>query len=880
MRRKGRTFQWPWREQGQIQSEVDEEIEFHLEMRTQELIAQGIDPLRARDQAEEEFGNLSAARHDLASLDVRVERERRRVEWLGEFLQDFRFGLRTLRTHPGFTLVTLLTLALGVGVNNSIFSVVNGVLFKPLPFFEEEQLVSVWPRKGLQKAEYEILEENSSYYESLSLYQSAVGFSLAADGRAERLVGAYVSGDLFQTLGVTPLLGRALQKADQEPGATPVVVLGESLWKRAFGGRSDILSSHIELEGISRTIVGVMPADFSFPQRETEIWVPLTIDPGNAGDYWGTWGGFVVGRLRTGRTPLQAQAELRVLSRRMRLENPLWTPLEEYGQEARVEALRSQLVGEVRPLLMLLLGAVFFVLLVACANVGNLLLAKGLSRQREWALRGALGASRARLIRQVLTESLVLGLGAGILGFGLATAGQAGLHGLLPPDLPRVQEVDIDYAVFFFSLAIALLTGILAGLVPALRVGRSDLRAQLVEGGRGTRGPARRGLSRSLVAGEIALAVMLVSCAVLLAQSFLHLWETDTGFRREEVVRAVISPPLSKYQDPQKQRAFYQELLARLEPVSGLEGLAVASQVPFDNRVQRAAIFIEGVTENPNVLPMFDLQGVTPGYFRVMGIPLVKGRAFDSSDRAGAPRVAIIDQRAAERFWPGKDPIGERLGRPWLNESVPIVGVVGSVRNQSLSGEERPALYFPFLQYPSIEARLVVHSRLGPDTLAPIIRAAVEEIDPETPVSRIHSNREAIEATLGKPGLAALLLLSFSLLALLLGGIGIYGIVAYSVRQRRAEIGVRMALGANSADVTRLLLREGFWMSGAGIVLGLLGVLACSPLLQGLLFGVEGHDPMSLVESVLVLAAVSLLACYLPARRALHINPLEALRQD
>ncbi len=876
----GRTFRWPWRERSEIQREVDEEIRFHLEMRTQELLEQGLEVSRAKELAEREFGSLSLARRTLASMDLRLQRERRRLEWIRELSQDVGFAIRTLRLNPTLTLLTLLTLALGVGVNSSIFSVVNSVLFTPLPFLEEDQLVSVWPEKGLQKAEYQLLKRTGQHYRSLSLYQAGSGFSLTSGGESARLTGALVSGDLFETLPIVPLMGRTLQPTDQLPGAAPVVLIAENLWRTQFGRRSDILSIEVELDGRKRSIVGVLPTEFSFPQSGTEIWVPLTFNPGDGGDYWGNWGGYAVGRLLKGKTPQQAEQELRSLAQQMRLQNPLWTPLEDYGRHASVVNLRSQMVGDVRPLLLLVLGAVVFVLLVACANVGNLLLAKGLSRQRELALRAALGASRGRLVRQLLTESLVLGLGAGFLGFLFVWLGETALLRLLPADLPRSHEISIDYRVFMFTLTIALATGILAGLLPALRVVRSDLHGRLLEGGRSGVAQSRSRLSRPLVAIEISLAVMLVSCAGLLSHSFLNLWETDTGFRRRHTIRAVVSPPELKYQSPEKQRRFYARLLTRLREVAGVNGVALSSQVPFDSRIQRAAIFIEGVTENPNDLPMFDLQHVSANYFEVMGIPLLRGRVFAAEDRAGAPAVAIIDEGAARAFFAGVNPIGKRLGRPWLKEQIPIVGVVGSVRNHSLAGAEHPAIYLSIVQTPAIEARLVLKTELDPDDLAPTLRSLVTSLDPEVPLSRIHTHQEAIEATLGKPGLAALLLLSFSLLALLLGGIGIYGIVSYSVSQRTSEIGVRMALGASAGDVTRMFLREALLMSGVGILLGIVGSLALSPLLEGFLYGIEGHDARTLGQGILVLSLVSLLAGYLPARKAVRLDPLQALRQE
>ncbi|HEU4631144.1 MAG TPA: ABC transporter permease [Gemmatimonadaceae bacterium] len=879
MSRFRRLFRWPWRTAAQVRADVDAELRFHLEERARDLEREGLSATGAARRARAEFGDVEAARARLGEEGVRFERRTRRLGWLGELRQDVRFGWRALRRRPGFLLVAVLTLALGVGANTTIFALVDGVLLRQLPYPEPERLVAVWPQHWFSAGEYVGFRDRTHSFARVASYRPGVGVSLSGEGAPERLEGALVSATLFATLGVDAALGRTIAAGEDEPGRDAVVVIGDALWRRRFGADPEIIGRTIRLDGQSRTVVGVMPPGFHFPSGTTQLWLPMHIDPAQPGDLWGYGGNSILARLAPGVTPAQAAADVLGIARRLRLENPLWTPDSAgYLADADVVPLRAQLVGDVRRMLLILLGAAGLVLLIACANVANLLLARGLERERELTIRAALGAGRGRLARQLLTESLLLALLGGTAGMLVAAGSLRALVPLLPADTPRLAEVGLDLRVLGAALVAALVTGGAFGLAPALRLARPDAGGTL--GARGAAGGARRHLLSTLVVGEMALAVVLVTGAGLLLKSFWRLSQVDPGFRTEHVLSARVSPPADQFREPARRAALHAAVLDRVRTLPGVTAAAVTSQLPFDQENTSGPVAIPGVTLNPNDLPLFEQRRVSPEYLRALGLRLVRGRGFTEADRAGAQLVALVDERAARQFWPDDDPIGKTVGFPWFDRWMTVVGIVSSVKNNDLRAEGQPALYIPFAQDPQVDAVLVVRTTGDPAAIAGQLRGLVAGVDADVPVSHIRTLDELVSASMARPRLTTLLLGAFAALALLLGAVGLYGVVAYQVSQRTQEIGVRVALGARTGTVLGMVLRQGLALALLGAGVGLAAALVVARLLRGFLYDVSATDPWTFATVPLVLAAVAVLATLVPARRAARVDPVRALRGE
>jgi predicted permease len=856
--------------------ELDEELNFHLEMEAAANRGHGMSPEEARRAALLSFGGVERTKEEVRDAwGVRV---------LEELAADLRYAWRTLRKSPSFAWMAVLTLALGIGANTAMFSVVNGVLLRPLPYPQPERLLSLFPDAAIPHGGLEILRERARSYDHLAAFGFPAAISLTGSGEPERLVGLEVTPDLFATLGVGAEIGRPLQPSEEGAGRDRVVVLSHGLWERRFGASPAVVGSMITLGGVDRLVIGVMPRSFNFPSSQVDLWIPAPFAPNDIGVHWaGSWL-HPVGRLRPGVTAARAAAEVHALVPAVRNGFP-WHMPADWNADATAIPLKDSIVGDVRKMLLVLLGAVGLVLLVACVNVGNLLLARAAARQREVGLRAALGAGRGRLIRQLLTESLLLSLLGAAAGLLLAWLAIPLLTSLLPADMPRLEIVGIDARVLAFTLALATVTGVAFGLAPAFRTFRPDAYRELREGGGSGESRRRWRLVGGLVAAEIALAVTLVIGALLLVQSLWKLLDVDPGFRKEQILSAAVSPSEVRYADDVQRAAFYEELLRQSRTLPGARAVAVASGMPFGGGANGSVFLIEGHPA-PGVggaeWPMADASVVvSPEYFHALGIPLLKGRLFTAADDATAPKVALVSRKLAETYWPGEDVIGKRLqfpGRdqPWWT----VAGVVGDVKWSRLSLQAGSGLYLPLSQGPTGSMRMIVRTTAAPDEVAASLQRTVKAIDRNTPISNVRTMEQLLAASVAQPRSIMRLLALFAGIGLALGAIGIYGVISYAVSQRTREIGIRMALGAQTGTVLRLVLWQGAALAALGIALGLPLALATTRVLQSLLFGVSATDPLTFIIVPLLLAAVALFASYLPARRAAGVDPTTAIRME
>jgi putative ABC transport system permease protein len=806
---------------------------------------------------------------------------------MGTLLQDLRYGARMLMKKPGFTLIAVLTLALGIGANTAIFSVVNAVLLRPLPFVDDEQLVMIWgklPSAGIQRLftsvpEYLDYRERTTAFAQVGMY-GGTDFTLTGSGDAERLNGALVSANLLSLLGVNPLFGRHFLAEENEPERARVVILSYGLWQRRFGGDTKLVGQEITLNGTNRTVVGIMPPSFHFPDDETEIWQPVDITAARRNERYSRWL-TTVARLKPGVTMAQAQADLDTLAGNLRRDYP-----KNYGENSgwaiNLFSLRDELAGEVRNALPILLAVVGCVLLIACANVANLLLARATTRQREMAVRTALGAGRGRLIRQLLTESLLLALASGALGIFLAWWSNDYLIKLGPKELSSSGPVGMDLGVLLFTALVALLTAVLFGLAPAWQASKLNLNDALKEGGRNA--SAGRGRLRNLlVIGEIAVALTLLVGAGLTLKSFYRLLQVDPGFDPANVLtmRLALSP--TQYTEGGQQRAFYEQVLSQIEALPGVQAAGAVHNLPLGGGGNTRNFSIEGQPEpSLNV----DFYQATPHYFQAMGMRVASGRFFTPNDREDQPGVAIVNETLARRFFRDQDPLGKRikLGNPtgpfsWLS----IVGVVRDVKQNGLEEETKPALYISFLQPPLPGWKfqfmfLTVRTQSDPLSMTAALRSAVQALDQNQPIYRVATMEQLLARSLAARKFSLLLMMLFAALALLLSVIGLYSVLAYAVTQRTREIGVRMALGAQTNDVLRLVVKQGMALTLIGVTVGLGVAFALTRLMKSLLFGVEPTDPLTFSVIALLLIAVALLACWIPARRATKVDPMIALR--
>ncbi len=864
------------------QSELEEELASHLKMSQQDRQDRGESPQQAAQSARREFGNVALVEH--------VTRDQWRGRWFEEFLQDLRFAIRTLRKNPGFATIAVLTLVLGIGANTAIFSIVNGVLLRRLPFPDSARLVGT--TTYYPKGAFVLMRDQSQTMDVIA--NSNAEFNLTGTDLPVRLTGTSVSANWFQVLGSQAAIGRTFQNGEDQPGNDNVVVLSHSLWERRFGSDPNIIGRSIVLEGESRRVVGVMSADFRYPSPKTELWVPLRLDPRKTREYWGDSYMPITARLRPGATLEQARTEMATLRPNI-LAAFAWPIPADSWVKSQLVPLQESIVGDVRPTLLVLLSAVGLLLLIACANVANLLLARSAARQREIALRTALGASRWRIARQFVSESVLIAVIGGALGLLVAGYGLSILKATLPADMPRLADVTVDSRVFVFTAVLSILAGILFGLAPALGATRLDPNKALKTGGdRGVAYGSTR-MSQTLVIAEVAISVVLVIGAGLLVKSLWNLSHSNPGFRPEAVMTARITPNQAFCQAAGRCQTFYSDLLQQVRSLPGVKNVAAVNGLPLSALGENFPSDVEGVVRPAGAdVPIIFERVITSDYLRVMQIPLLQGRNFVDSDSAqNAQRVALITKSAAERFWPGQDPIGKHFKAHWMNEWWTVVGVVGDVRELNMTrnlpdwidGE----VYTPYgphaIQGAGPEAApaamtLVVLTSGDQPQLAGELQKIVSGLQGDVPVTQVELLHEWVQEAVSGPRSTASLFAIFATLALALGAIGIYGVISYSVSQRTREVGIRMALGARRTEVLRLVVGQGTRLALIGVAAGLAGALALTRLMASLLYGVRTTDPLTYVAVALLLMIVAVVASYLPARRAMQVDPIIALRYE
>ena len=807
-------------------------------------------------------------------------------------MQTIRNTFRSWRRTPVLAVSALLTLSLGVGFNAAVFSVVHAVLFRPLPYPASERLVELFevePVRGPLRASvlnYVSWAERTKTFEALAAFNGA-SFNVAGDSQAERVNGAVLTASMFRVLAVAPLAGRALRPDDERAGSRRVALIAQSFWQRRYGSDPSIIGRTVPLNGELYEIVGVVPDTFRDIGRSRvssatspQIFVPLTIDA--ARENRGNRVMRIVGRLRPGVSIEQARDEIRGIAAALGSE----FPLSNSGWSVRVDSVYESMLDEgVRPSLLALLGAVALVMLIACANVSNLVLAKAIGRQRELALRTALGADPGRLVRQLLAESLCLAAVSGVIGVAISVFAVEALRSWLPPAMPRINEVRVDVVVLGFGLLLSLVSGILFGTLPAIRVSRMDPLHALTGSGRGATTGSSRPLRQTMVAAQVALATTLLVGTVLLLQSFVRLQQVPLGFEADGVLTARVGLPRGEYPEPRGVRDFYQRLLQSLGANADIESAAVATSAPFTSGVRRSAAVGEGTTTKVSSLSVAE-HIVSDGYFRTLSIPILVGRAFDERDTTASPTVVVINQATARQLWPRGNAIGQQIeidGR--LHD---VVGVSGDVRGDDVRGatgggldrESPAAIYLSATQFPQSTMTVLLRTMRAPAALAPALRGVIRQIDPTLPADQVRPLADWLTEAAAQPRLMTMLAVAFAVMAMLLAGIGIYGVAAYGVGQRRPEIGLRIAVGATRAHIISMILRSGIGSAGAGTLVGFAGALGVNRLLAGLFFDVRPEDPIAFASVAAILGIVALVACYVPARRAASVDPLVPLRSQ
>ncbi|MBO0861192.1 MAG: ABC transporter permease [Chloracidobacterium sp.] len=860
---------------------IAEELAQYLEDYYSELLTGGASEAEAYEQtlAELSGGELLASelRREEWPADPIVFGTNRRTNMIADLWQDLRFGAQILLKQPGFTLVVVLTLALGIGANTAIFSVVNGVLLRSLPYRGPERLVAldnayVNQMDPLSPKSAFVWRLHAQSFEQVAAYGAFDGgVNLTGVNEARRIEATEVSANFFTTLGVNPVYGRLFTEEQERAENMDVALISPSLWSQLYAGKSDAIGQRLYLNGYGFTIIGVAPADLQFP-RKSDVWIPMR--PGLKESVFSSPTPMrkVFARLKNGATLQQARAEMETMSKQLGLREAI-----------AVTSLHESLVAKNRAQMLILLAAVGLVLLIACANVANLLLARGAARGKEFAVRAALGAGRRRLLRQALTEALLVAALGGLLGLLLAVCLRDLLVALSPPEIPRLDEVGLDWRVLLFNLALALLTGVLVGTLPALQASKVDLLEALKDGSQGgSDGAGWRvfNLRGGLVAGEIALALVLLAGAGLLIRSFVNVLKLDPGFDRENILTVSLTLPAAKYAGREKKGAFYQRLIERLQSIPGVVAAGATSKLPLSRTDYYSLLFeVEGREKQDAFQKRFaNFLSISHDYFRAMGIPLLQGRNFTAADTDKAPLVVIINDRMARQLFPNGDALGQRIKSPLEQTAREIVGVVGSVRFKSLEEDPAKDMYLPYLQGGNPPATLVIRTVVEPLSVAGAAREAVRALDKDLPLYDIKTVEQRVSESVVQRRFLVTLISGFAALALSLAAIGIYGMVSFAVTRRTREIGVRVAFGARGSDVLRLIIWQGMRMAAAGIFTGLVAAYWLSRFIKTFLFNLAPTDPITFVGITALVAAVALLACWIPARRATKVDPLVALR--
>jgi putative ABC transport system permease protein len=870
-----------------MEEELNEEAHFHLEREIEENIARGMSPEEARYAALRSFGGVERVKEE--------SRDERGVRLLEEVWQDLGYGARMLRRSPGFTAVATLSLALGIGANTAIFSVLYAVLLRPLPYRDPNHLVLIFSkgredqREPILLDDFAILKSQSQSFEAMSIFYKNTGISrvnLTGAAEPEVAQGGFVSADFFPLMGMAPQIGR-LFTIEEETQRNRVVILSQGLWNRRFGGAPDAVGRMLQIDGVDFQVIGVMPATFQFPARETQFWAPITtnrhwldrpaLDKIHVRGFYARWN--VVARLKPDVPLQQAQAELNILAKRLEEINPDLNK----GKGVNALPLRVELDGNTRLALFMLLAAVSFVLLIACGNVANLILARGTSREREMAIRTALGAGRVRLIRQLFTESVMLAMLSGLLGLYLAALGVPALIALAPPDIPRLEESGLDSMVLAFTLGISLLTAIICGLGPAWKISKSDPGKSLKSGGRGSSGTIAFGHARGLlVITEFGLSVILLTGAGLLIRSFLAIQAVGPGFDPEHALTMRVAFPADT--TAIRRSAFLDSALERVRAIPGVGAVGAVDGLFQLGKVSNLGLrIVEGRAVEPREQwTALTWKTISGEYLQALGTPLLRGRYFSDEDGPNSPLVALINESMVRRYWPDEDPIGKRFKgqdpRGRNDDWITVIGVVGDMRSHGLERQPTPHVFLWHKQSGDIPSDLVVRTAGATTKFATTLRNAVRSLDQTAILSNVTTLEEQLSEQMAPRRFQTTLLTLFSIIALALASLGVYSVMRYMVVQRTHEIGIRMALGAQIRDVLRLIIGEGIKLALVGLMIGFGGAWALTRLMKNLLFGVSPTDPLTFIVIASLLTFVALLACYIPARRATKVDPLVALR--
>jgi predicted permease len=873
-----------------MEAELDEELRAHFANQVEKYVRMGATREEATRRARLEFGGVDQVKEEC--------RDARGVGFVETSVQDVRYAMRMLRKSPGFTLVVVLTLALGIGASTAVFSLVNAILLKPLPYPDAERIVMPWlvspPGVNLGseyfpwgQIQFRMVTREQKVFVALGAFQND-SFNVTGSGDPALVDGFRASAEFFSALGVSPAIGHTFTVEEDQPGHEYEVILSSALWRERFGGDPSILGRAVELNGYAYTVVGVMPAGFVFPRaeempssfnfpREAQLWVPLAVPAAPKG---GPSELAVIGRLKGGLTIEQAQAAMNVITKNAETQDPTWKG----WFNTRLTPLARQVVGDTRRPLLLILGAVGVVLLIACSNVANLLLARSLARTKEFTLRIALGAGRGRLVRQVLTESLLLAMVGGTAGILLAKAGVYFVRTLGPSSIPRLRETGLDFRVFVFALGVSFISGILFGLAPAIGATRENLVESLKERGQRSGGSSTSPRIRNvLLVSEVALALVLVISAGLLVRTFFRLLTVDGGFNAERVLTFQLSLPSSKYPDQDHIVALHRNVLDRLRSIPGVQSAGIGETVPMSGEGESTAIRLsDQPPADRKEIPFANYTIVSPGYLSAVGTPLLRGRDLLESDTADSLPVTLVSASMAKKYWPGEDAIGKQVG-PGSKRFplMTIVGIVADVKHTSFREEAIPEMYVPYDQkvWPSmLNMRVALRSKTDPTSMTGSVREAIHSLDPDLPIAKVATLTTLVDNSMTQPRFSMLALGAFGVLAMVLASIGMYGVISYSVSQRTQEIGIRIALGANRGDVFAMILGQDARLAGLGI--GLLATLGVTRLMAAFLYAVQPTDPLTFAGVSLLLVAVALLACYVPARRATRVDPMISLRYE